>query len=580
MRRGIIPIYRSAYQAGRFGAGGYIPPPGSLPLDPGEVVVTPTPTGGAVTVDYITIVVTTTGKNKGRKVKGVIYDDDGTSGKPLTQLYVGDEVTITVEGNIQLTFAVPPTLTDGTYYFGVVSDGTLELISVDGVAYAVDGTYASIPVTFDNPPEVKTRAPSITPHTAPAYTSSQALVNKTTNSAAAVYSWENEVKDTGSIWALSPNPTRLVTPANAPLVRIAAGSIGVSFVPQRMNSKLNNAFYTGKLMGGGYSDNAGTAGNATSAIVPVAAGDYFEILNETLINISGEPSTWAGLETIDPSRGHGLFTNSSQQALTISTWGTMAFDTEVFDTQGVHSTVTNNSRITIPSGTSGLVRIGGGAEVNANASNFMIRILKNGTTIVANHNVQAGTNGHGICTWSYPMVVVAGDYFEIQCYVDASSVSVLATTGIWACYEELDAALKYCVVQQSGGGSAVGTNTNEDLLWPGEIVDTNGFHSTVSNTSKLVIPSGQGITQARFSFSLDGGGANTGNRTIAAVRRGAAVLLAGAPLNACQTSLANYISGFGTWIDVTAGDSFYITIYGGARTFTVNPATWFCCETR
>jgi hypothetical protein len=407
-------------------------------------------------------------------------------------------------------------------------------------------------------------------NTATAYKSAAAT------STASPVSYDNEALDTGTIWSAG-SPTQFITPSNATYVRFVANQRAATTVTaQTLSSQKNGTDYIGKLMGFGYSSSATSLGNAASAIVPVSAGDAFTVLNPSG-NTYGFEQTWASLETIDPTMGRGLFTNSANQNLTNGAWIGLTFDTEVYDTQAVHSTSSNTGRITIPSGTSGIIRIGAGAQATANANNFALRIRKNGTTTIANHFSQAGSAGRFCCTYSYPIAVTAGDYFEVEAYVDNTSIQVAANEGVWFQYEELPGAMKYCVVTMSGTGDTVGTDTSEDILWNAEIVDTHGFHSTVTNTQYLTIPSGQGITQARISYCID---SLAGGRFMVFSGKVGASNAAGAPFSAVTSSVWQGQSGFGAWMNVADGDQFFLQAYGVARTFGISASTWFAIETR
>lgn len=69
-------------------------------------------------------------------------------------------------------------------------------------------------------------------------------------------------------------------------------------------------------------------------------------------------------------------------ATTLSSGAVIAFDTEAFDTHGFHDTVTNNSRLTIPSGKAGKYLIGGSVNCS-NTSAGALKILLNGATDIA-----------------------------------------------------------------------------------------------------------------------------------------------------------------------------------------------------
>lgn len=85
--------------------------------------------------------------------------------------------------------------------------------------------------------------------------------------------------------------------------------------------------------------------------------------------------------------------NSANISLTTSTWGLVTFDQELKDTYAMHSTVTNTSRVTIPTGAAGSYRITANMSFASNATGYRIVGIKvnangnvaNGTMVVAEH---------------------------------------------------------------------------------------------------------------------------------------------------------------------------------------------------
>lgn len=111
-------------------------------------------------------------------------------------------------------------------------------------------------------------------------------------------------------------------------------------------------------------------------------------------------------------------TNSGDISIGASSWTSLTFDTERFDLGGMHDTVTNPSRITVPAGGAGIYMIGASVRFTSDANQRM-RILLNGTTPLAttDHFYDSGsgpTNLHfSICTL-YDLGV--GDYVQVQVY--------------------------------------------------------------------------------------------------------------------------------------------------------------------
>tara|TARA_R110000868_G_scaffold11064_3_gene54330 strand:- start:1072 stop:1572 length:501 start_codon:yes stop_codon:yes gene_type:complete len=111
-------------------------------------------------------------------------------------------------------------------------------------------------------------------------------------------------------------------------------------------------------------------------------------------------------------------TNSANISLTNNLATAVTFDTETHDTGGMHSTSSNTSRITIPTGGSGMYLIGAGIEFAANATGTRdVNLRINGTTIIASSRATAtsATSATRLMTNTiYPLN--AGDYVEIMAF--------------------------------------------------------------------------------------------------------------------------------------------------------------------
>ena len=105
---------------------------------------------------------------------------------------------------------------------------------------------------------------------------------------------------------------------------------------------------------------------------------------------------------------------SAQQSVNNATETASNFDTEVFDTDGFHSNVTNNTRMTIPSGKDGKYLLLGRACFVANTTGVRQgRLRKNGNLIAVNTDTTPGSGGGQNIEVSGIYSAVAGDYFEV-----------------------------------------------------------------------------------------------------------------------------------------------------------------------
>ncbi len=94
---------------------------------------------------------------------------------------------------------------------------------------------------------------------------------------------------------------------------------------------------------------------------------------------------------------------------------------DVRDTDGYHSTVTNATRMTVPTGLGGLYEVGGNVSWNAGIGNRVLRLRKNGSTTFGSVQQVVGTGefvGQSVCV---PVLLNAGDYVEAVVYQDSGA---------------------------------------------------------------------------------------------------------------------------------------------------------------
>lgn len=112
--------------------------------------------------------------------------------------------------------------------------------------------------------------------------------------------------------------------------------------------------------------------------------------------------------------------NSAAISVSHNTLTALTFDTERFDTGGLHSTSVNTSRLTAP--IAGIYLIGGGVRLVANSGGntraSMIRL--NGTTDIGsfNDNSHNATYAADMCPVTLYRLDV-GDYVELTVYQDS-----------------------------------------------------------------------------------------------------------------------------------------------------------------
>lgn len=108
--------------------------------------------------------------------------------------------------------------------------------------------------------------------------------------------------------------------------------------------------------------------------------------------------------------------NSTAQTIPTATLTTLTFDSERWDSQAIHSTVSNTSRLTIPASWTGQYFTGAHvAWVNGTGVRGTF-IYLNATYFITGQVIPYDANLNASCSPSTLYGVVAGDYLEVQVY--------------------------------------------------------------------------------------------------------------------------------------------------------------------
>lgn len=192
-----------------------------------------------------------------------------------------------------------------------------------------------------------------------------------------------------------------------------------------------------------YSDNALSVANANPIILDSQGKADIYLMQRGAYRFLVKTSSDATVETIDdivPQARHQgcLVTKSAAQTLTTAVATPITFDTESYDTDSFHDSVTNNSRITIPS-SSTITKVKLGALIvfatdATSTGNREVALFKNGATIKYGSFQRASSASGLITQFTTPVLVVAeGDYFEIYAtQTSGADLTVLNTCQFWA----------------------------------------------------------------------------------------------------------------------------------------------------
>ena len=135
-------------------------------------------------------------------------------------------------------------------------------------------------------------------------------------------------------------------------------------------------------------------------------------------------------------RGALVKKSVDQTAANYTAGANIAWDAEEYDTDSIHDLVTNNSRLTVPSGAS-YVRLSSGVRINNITADTYARLLitKGGANAIGmgQTQVEAGTTTLYASVISSVVAVSAADYFEINLTSETdNSIDIIAAQSWFA----------------------------------------------------------------------------------------------------------------------------------------------------
>lgn len=162
-------------------------------------------------------------------------------------------------------------------------------------------------------------------------------------------------------------------------------------------------------------------GNGTDASTTLAVASTAGYL----LTVDSAEAT--GLKWAAPASGStfsGCYAfNSGNISLPNSTSTTITFDSELFDVDGYHSTTTNTSRLTVPTGKSGKFLVTFTAPISNAANQVFLYLFKNGNEMHRDQNFNGNyTQNYEI---SRVMDLVAGDYVEARAWQNSGGTQTL-----------------------------------------------------------------------------------------------------------------------------------------------------------
>lgn len=400
-----------------------------------------------------------------------------------------------------------------------------------------------------------------------------ALAYRTTSQSAGVLGFPSESYDNGGWHDTSSNTSRLVVPSGVSLVRF-----GGSFHPSgttiaNLPMIKNGASFRG--MGYPYRETDSVAAvYAYSSVLAVSSADYFQL--DPVANIAADNyGNWGQIEALDAATKYALVYKSGTQALSAGTTTTITFDSEAADTNGFHDNVTNNSRLTVPSGVT-RVRISANIQTSVFTGQSVMVFLKNGATFagIPRQEGDAGTNqAKPMNAISAILEVTPGDYFEVQFFTTAAS-TIQSGNDTWFCIEEVPDYVRAMVGKSATQSTTAATPTI--MAWGSEVYDASNLHDNTTNNSRITVPAN--VTYGRVGFCIHNQSV-TGHLKVRTLLNGSPFV--GMIYADVDTGGVDSASALTAWIPVTAGQYFEIEVTTQNNSVIDSlVSTWFAAEFR
>ncbi len=237
-----------------------------------------------------------------------------------------------------------------------------------------------------------------------------------------------------------------------------------------------------------------------------------------------------------------LVKRSAQTGVNYSTPTMVIFDSEVFDTHGLHDNVTANTKLIIPStlNSNYAVLTASVSLANVTANNGLrIRILKGGAAFqsMSGLDIKTPTTGaHWLNISTGPVLLTTADFFEVELTSEDVSIDVAAET----CFS------LYCITDSNRDGRVLcklnADATTQNYSTPAaipfdgvDVFDTHASHDPASSNTKIIIPAALNGRYAIFTASVQAALAANLVQTIA-IRKGGSLTYDGFGANSGQNA--------------------------------------------
>jgi hypothetical protein len=290
------------------------------------------------------------------------------------------------------------------------------------------------------------------------------------------------------------------------------------------------------------------------------------------------------------SRG-ALVGRTTTQSIANVTDTAVQFDQEQYDTDAIHDSATNNSRLTVPAGVT-KVRLAANVEWdNLGAEAFrQMWLHKNGALFPgsAKHINKESTQGWmNVATGA--VEVTAGDYFElIVRQSSGSSINIVNSDNTWFSLEIVERTPPRALIKLLAD-QPVPENAPTVLMWDAASYDPQALF-TLTSPTKLVVPAN--AAKARLSAAVRWEPNATGYRRLRLLKHGSPHFDGNAgDSRAAASGVATEVVVQTPVLDVSPGDAFEVEVtHGASQSGGINveamsdagspaaAATWFALE--
>jgi uncharacterized protein YaiE (UPF0345 family) len=308
------------------------------------------------------------------------------------------------------------------------------------------------------------------------------------------------------------------------------------------------------------------SGTIHSAPVVVSTGDAFTFGGS---DFGTSDDNWKGFEVLGNGVRGALVNRSSSTSVTTS-MADIPWNNEVYDDGGWHDNTSNTERMTIISGSTGLVRVGANFQKTDTSNEFRAKFFLNGANFSFG-NAEMDTAGRHINITSPPIAVTTGDYITARAQAGAAS-NIDVDGSSWFYIEELPSSLKYAIAKVTSAKSIPSGSTWTNFASDSEEVDVGGWYT--AGDGFFTVPSG--VTRVRMGMYASANNSLGSNWTVG-FKKGAGLSdFSGCPSYGTTNASFEFghcVSGI---IEVTAGDTFYFCAKTAAGSMAVaaNSFVW------